>query len=119
MSFLAAMQSIPEENYEAAEMDGAAGPQQFWYITLPYLRNISMVTVSLLFMWTANDFSSQYLLTGGGPGSSSLTMAVEAYYQGFRSGNFGMAAAYGNVMILFCGVFLFFYIRALRQKEYT
>jgi ABC-type sugar transport system permease subunit len=116
MSFLAAMQAIPGENYEAAQLDGANAFQKFWYITLPYLRNISMVTVSLLFMWISNDFSSQYLMTGGGPGSATLTMSLEAYHQGFRSGNFGTATAYGNVMMIFCGIFLFFYISALRQK---
>ena len=117
MSFLAAMQSIPDENYEAAEIDGANTFHKFWYITLPNLRSISMVVVSLLFMWISNDFSSQYLMTGGGPGSSTLTMAVEAYHQGFRSGNFGIATAYGNVMMIFCGLFIFFYIRALKRKE--
>jgi len=116
MSFLAAMQTIPEENYEAAEIDGANFFQKFWYITFPHLRSISMVTVSLLFMWITNDFTSQYSLTNGGPGSATLTMSVEAFFQGFRSGNFGQATAYGNVMIIFCGIFLFFYIRALQQK---
>ena len=57
MSFLAAMQTIPEENYEAAEIDGANMLQKFWYITFPYLRGITMVTVSLLFMWITNDFT--------------------------------------------------------------
>ena len=118
MAFLAAMQAIPNENYEAAEIDGASVFQKFWYITLPNLRSISMVVVSLLFMWISNDFNSQYLMTGGGPGSSTLTMAVEAYYQGFRSGNFGMATAYGNVMMIFCGLFIFFYIRAFHKKDY-
>jgi multiple sugar transport system permease protein len=117
MSFLAAMQSIPDENYEAAQLDGANAFQKFWYITLPNLRSISMVVISLLFMWISNDFSSQYLMTGGGPGSATLTMAVESYYQGFRSGNFGLATAYGNIMMIFCGLFIFFYIRALRKKE--
>jgi multiple sugar transport system permease protein len=116
MSFLAAMQSIPNEDYEAAELDGANVFQKFFYITMPYMRAISMVVVSLLFMWISNDFSSQYLLTQGGPGSSTLTMAVQSYYEGFRSGNFGMATSYGNMMMVFCGIFIFFYIRALRRK---
>ncbi len=117
MSFLAAMQGIPSENYEAAQLDGANPLHCFFYITLPYLRDISMVTVSLLFMWIANDFTSAYLLTGGGPGSATLTIPVESYFQGFKYGNFGLATAYGNVMVVFCSVVLYFYIRMISEKE--
>lgn len=117
MSFLASMQNIPEENYEAAQLDGANAFQKFLYITLPELREISMVTVSLLFMWITTDFSSQYLLTKGGPGSATLTISVESYLEAFKYGNFGTSTAYGNVMMIICAVVVFFYIRMLRQKE--
>ena len=117
ISFLAAMQSIPKDIYEAADLDGANVLSKFWYITLPHLKSISMVTVSLLFMWTANDFTSQYLLTSGGPGSATLTISVESYFNGFKYGNFGAAAAYGNVMCVICCIVLYFYIRALNRKE--
>lgn len=117
MSFLASMQAIPEENYEAAQLDGANAFQKFRYITFPELRESSMVTVSLLFMWITTDFSSQYLLTKGGPGSATLTITVESYLQAFKYGNFGLSTAYGNIMVVVCAAFLFFYIRVLRQKE--
>lgn len=117
MSFLAAMQTVPGENYEAAQLDGANAFHRFWYITLPELKEISMVTISLLFMWITTDFSSQYLLTKGGPGSATLTMSVESYLEAFKYGNFGLSTAYGNIMVLICAVFVIFYIKMLRQKE--
>lgn len=117
MSFLASMQAIPDESYEAAQLDGANAFQKFLYITLPELREVTMVTVSLLFMWITTDFSSQYLLTKGGPGSATLTISVESYLEAFKYGNFGISTAYGNVMLVICGIFVFFYIRGLRQKE--
>lgn len=76
-----------------------------------------MVTVSLLFMWITTDFSSQYLLTEGGPGSATLTIAVESYLQAFKYGNFGISTAYGNIMIVICALFLLVYFKILRQKE--
>ena len=117
MSFLSAFQSIPKENYEAAMVDGANSFQRLWYITLPHLKAITAVTMSLLFMWISNDFPSQFLLTNGGPGTATLTIAVEAYLQAFRQGNFGLATAYGNVMIVFCLFVLFFYLRAMSEKD--
>lgn len=104
---------ISDEKYA----DGANAFQKFRYITFPELREISMVTVSLLFMWITTDFSSQYLLTKGGPGSATLTITVESYLQAFKYGNFGLSTAYGNIMVVVCAAFLFFYIRVLRQKE--
>lgn len=115
MSFLAALQVIPMENYEAAEIDGASAIGKFRFITFPYLQEVTTVTVSLLFMWIAHDFSSQFLLTQGGPGSATLTLIVEAYRQGFRYGNFGIATSYGNVMILFISVLLYFYIKYISK----
>lgn len=116
LSFLASMQAIPTESYEAAQLDGASAFEKFRYIVLPELKEVSMVTVSLLFMWISTDFSSQYLLTKGGPGSATLTISVQSYLEAFKYGNFGISTAYGNVMLLICAVFLFFYIRLLKQK---
>lgn len=117
ISFLATLQVIPKDNYEAADIDGATIFSKFRYITLPYLQEITTVTISLLFMWIAYDFSSQYLLTRGGPGSATLTLIVEAYRQGFGYGNFGISAAYGNVMILFISILLYFYIKYTTQTH--
>lgn len=116
MSFLAAMQAIPDESYEAAQLDGANSFDKFRYIVLPELKDVSMVTVSLLFMWITTDFSSQYLLTKGGPGSATLTISVQSYLEAFKYGNFGISTAYGNVMLLICAAFLLFYLRMIGRK---
>jgi len=116
MAFLSTLQGIPQDNYEAARIDGANIFHEFRFITIPYLTRIITVTSSFLFIWIANDFTSQYLLTEGGPGSATLTMGVEAYRQGFQQGNFGLALSYGNLTMMFMGVFLILYLRVMFKK---
>lgn len=113
---LATLQGVPLEHYEAAKIDGATPIQEFFYVTLPHLKQILVVSSSFLFIWIANDFTSQYTLTGGGPGSSTLTLIVEAYRQGFERGKFGLACAYGNLMICFMSAFLIVYLTLINRK---
>lgn len=118
LSLLATLQGIPKDNYEAARIDGARAMDEFWYVTVPYLQRILVVTSSFLFIWIFNDFTSQFLLTEGGPGSATLTMNVEGYRQGFQQGNFGLALSYGNLSMVFMCVCLVIYLKALyKQKE--
>ena len=100
LSLLATLQQVPTDIHEAAVLDGANSVKYFRYIVLPYLNQTTAITMSLVVVWIMNDFSSQYLLTKGGPGSATLTPMVEAYRQGFTYGNFGFASAYGNTMIV-------------------
>ena len=116
LALLAGLQTIPIDNYESASIDGASIIGKFRFITMPHLSKVTMVATSLLFIWIANDFPSQYLLTGGGPGAATLTMVSEAYRQGFRNGNFGYANAYGNSMIVIMLIILFIYNRGVSKK---
>ena len=68
ITLLAGMQAIPQELYEAAEVDGASRWQRFWRITVPSLRTVILVVTILSTIWTFNDFGIVWLLTGGGPG---------------------------------------------------
>ena len=89
ITLLAGMQAIPKELYEAAEIDGASVGQRFWHITLPNLRTVILVVTILSTIWTFNDFSIVWLLTGGGPGHATDVFATYTYKLGFVTSRLG------------------------------
>ncbi len=93
ISYLAGMQGIPEELYEAAKVDGATGWQQYLHITLPSLRPVIMITCLLSLIWTSNTFEMVYLLTGGGPSNRTQVFTVMTYKLGIENLRIGEAAA--------------------------
>jgi len=103
MSFLAGMQTIPLELYEAAQIDGASRWQQFRYITLPSLYHIIGVVLLLTTIWTANAFEPIYLLTGGGPSDATTVYTMLVYVMGMINLRLGEAAA---VSVLFLPVLI-------------
>jgi multiple sugar transport system permease protein len=84
VSYLAGLQSIPLELYEAAAVDGAGTWRRFWHITLPGLKHIIIVTVLLSFIWTINDFNIIYVMTRGGPGTATQVFATYSYEVAFN-----------------------------------
>lgn len=93
ISYLAGMQGIPTEQYEAARVDGANGWQQFRFITLPSLRHVILITCLLSLIWTSNTFEMVYLLTGGGPSNRTQVFTVMTYKLGVVNARIGEAAA--------------------------
>ena len=89
ITLLAGMQAIPQELYEAAEVDGASAWQRFWHITVPSLRTVMLVVTILSIIWTFNDFAIVWLLTGGGPGNATDVFATYTYKLGFRTSRLG------------------------------
>lgn len=89
ITLLAGMQAIPQELYEAAEVDGASIWQRFWHITVPSLRTVILVVTILSTIWTFNDFSIVWLLTGGGPGHATDVFATYTYKLGFVTSRLG------------------------------
>ncbi len=89
ITLLAGMQAIPQELYEAAEMDGASTWQRFRFITVPSLRTVTLVVTILSIIWTFNDFSIVWLLTGGGPGHATDVFATYTYKLGFVTSRLG------------------------------
>lgn len=89
ITLLAGMQAIPQELYEAAEMDGASVWQRFRFVTLPSLRTVILVVTILSTIWTFNDFSIVWLLTGGGPGHATDVFATYTYKLGFVTSRLG------------------------------
>lgn len=97
--FLAGLQTIPAELYEAARIDGAGRWQQFWSITLPLLQPVMLVNVTLSLMGGFNVFDIPYVMTEGGPANSTMVMSLHIYIRGFKFYRFGYAAALSYVLL--------------------
>jgi multiple sugar transport system permease protein len=89
VSYLAGMQSIPLELYDAASVDGAGAWRRFWHVTLPGLRHVMIVTAVLSVIWTLNDFNIVYVMTRGGPGTATQVFATYAYEVAFNQLRWG------------------------------
>jgi len=98
--FLAGLQGVPSELYEAAEIDGANGWTRFWRITLPLLTPTILFVVIMSVIGSFQVFESVYLLTGGGPGYATMVYNYYLYLNGFRFLRFGMAAALAEILFV-------------------
>lgn len=101
--FLAALQNVPRELYEAASLDGAGPVRSFFTVTLPAIRPVSSFVIVTSFINAAQIFDEPFLLTKGGPGESTLSVAMFIYRAAFERQQFGYAAAAG--VVLFAIVF--------------
>jgi multiple sugar transport system permease protein len=122
LTFLASLQSLPEELVEAARIDGASRWQLVRHVYLPHLRPAIVVMVLMSTFWTFNNFIYVWLTTGAGPGLYTNVMATEVYIQAFINGRFGYSSATGVVMATIMTVFGLIYLRlvargALEEKE--
>lgn len=106
VAFLAGLQNIPSELYEAAAVDGASWRQQFRYITLPGLRHVILVVLMLSTIWTFNAFEPIYLLTGGGPADATMVYTVLAYEMGIVNMRLGEASAVPVLILPVLGLFI-------------
>ena len=100
--FLAALQSVPEEYYEAARLDGATWFQQLRNITLPMLSPTTFFLLITSFMGAMQAFDQFYVMTRGGPAYSTTTLVMYTYQNGFEFFRMGYAAA--NATMLFLGI---------------
>ena len=99
ISFLAGMQTIAQELYDAAQVDGASRWQQFRHVTLPGLYHIIGVVLLLSTIWTANAFEPVYLLTGGGPSDATMVYTMLVYTMGMVNLRLGEAAAVSTLFL--------------------
>lgn len=117
ITLLAGLQGIPAELHEAAMVDGASTWRRFVHITLPHLRPVIFAITSLDFIWNFNSFGLVYVLTAGGPGGKTMLPMLFAYNEAFRYGQFGRAAAMGDVMVVLVVLFLGLYLRAGLRRD--
>lgn len=115
ISFLAALQNVPQELYEAAAMDGAKAWQRFRHVTLPNIRHVVLVVVLLSTIWTTNSFEAIWLMTQGGPSNATMTFPVLAYF-GMQNLRIGEAASV-SVSMLPVFAMLAFIVAYLLQRE--
>lgn len=119
IAFFAAMQTIPDSFYEAAEIDGANPFQNFWYITLPGIKNMIIVMVTIHVLWTFNNFDFIYLATGGGPVNRTDVLPVYVYRQSWVSYAGGYAASIGTIMLVILSIYLIIYLIIQERGEYV
>lgn len=102
---LAALQSIPGNTFEAAEVDGCGPIRKFFCITLPYIKPTIIVTILLRTIWIFNSFDMIVVITGGGPASTSQTLPSYMYTRAFAAYDFGLAAAMGLLLMVILAVY--------------
>ena len=117
VSYLAGMQSIPRDLYEAASVDGAGPWRRFWNITLPGLRHVILVTTLLSFIWTINDFNIVYVMTRGGPGTATQLFATYSYDVAFNQLRWGRGVTISIFMVPVLVVGIILVSRYLLRKE--
>ena len=117
LTFMASLQSLPEELLEAARIDGASRWQQIRYVYLPHLKPAIIVMVLMSTFWTFNNFVYVWLVTGAGPGLYTNVMATEVYIQAFINGRFGFSAATGIIMATIMTIFGLIYLRVVAERE--
>jgi len=119
LACLAGLQSIPEELYEAARVDGASPWYQFWHITLPQLRPVLLVVLLLRAIWMFNKFDVVWLMTRGEPQRATEHLPILAYREAFELYDVGSGAAVSAISFLLLSVFIVIYFRAfpLDQKD--
>jgi ABC-type sugar transport system permease subunit len=117
VNILAGLQSIPDDLYEAGRVDGATRWQLFTNITLPGLRTVILVTTLLSFIWTTNDFTTIYTLTGGGPGTATMTFPVLTWKTAFAGYELGKAAAIPILLMPLFIILIIFLTRTVTRQE--
>jgi len=115
LSLLAALQVIDRTLYEAGKLDGANSWQLFWHITLPHLKNISIVQAILMIIWSINDFETPYLLTQGGPANATENLILLAYRYTFGRNDVGRGSAVALITLVILMVLATIMMRQQRR----
>lgn len=114
--FLAALQSIPSDLYEAAKVDGASALKRFRYVTMPFMRDVILVILVMRTMQVLRVFDIIYIMTKGGPSNGTMVISFLTYYQSFKFLNFGYGSALAFAIALITLSLSLIYIRVLRRE---
>lgn len=104
MLFIVAIQKIPRDLYEAAEVDGASKIKRFFYITVPQVRQMFFVTMILTVSGAFTVFNEPYILTGGGPGTATMVLSLHMYQTGFVKNNMGYASTIAMLIFVITAI---------------
>lgn len=115
--YLAALQGISGELYEAAELEGAGPWQRLVHITLPSIRFMILAMLILQFIGTMQLFTEPFVLTDGGPVNATETVALLLYRYAFQYGNYGAAGALGLILFVVLAILSFVYFLVTRRHN--
>ena len=114
---LAALQSVPSELYEAATLDGCNGVQQFFHVTIPYIKPTIISTVLLRSMWIVNFPDLIYAMTNGGPVNSTHILGTMMINKVFKEFDYGVGSAYGVIIMVLLLCYAMIYLKITRASE--
>lgn len=115
--YLAALQNIPSDLYEAAELDGANIFQRVRHVTVPQTRYVMLMLLLLQIVATMQEFTTPYIMTGGGPQDATITVLYLIYKYAFVYFDYGAACALSIMLFVFLGIFSAFYLRLTRNAD--
>lgn len=115
--FLAALQQVPQDLYEAAEIDGCGSWKKFFSVTLPCIRGTILFALVELTIGGFNVYTSIKMITGGKPAHQTDTLLTWMYYKAFSTGNFGYASALSFVMAFALGLLAIVQFRLMRNRD--
>ncbi len=115
--FLAALQTIPQEEYEAAAVDGATTLRKFLHITIPHLRSVTAVLLLLGLIWSFNDFNMVFVMTRGGPINASMVLPVLVREYSFVEFDLGKGSALSVVVFGMLFALSSVYLKVLAKRE--
>lgn len=118
LMYLAALQAIPVELYEAAMIDGASVIKKFWYVTLPMLRSVTGAALFLTTIWALNAFTIVWAMTGGGPMRKTETLPILIYRIAFKTFKYGSAAAASIYLFAIVLILAIGYLYMGRNTDY-
>lgn len=117
VNVLSALQTIPQDQYEAAQIDGASKIQQFRFITVPHIKVVVGLLVVLRTIWIFNNFDLIYLLTGGGPANATTTVPIYAYNMGWGTKLLGRSSAVTMLLLAFLMMVCIIYFTIIGKWE--
>jgi len=117
VTLLAALQAIPGELYEAAEVDGCNGFRKFWHITKPEIQEASVLALILNGLWSFKVFDIIYSTTKGGPGVETTTIAIQIYNEAFKYFDICKASVLGVVALLVCAIIVKIFYPYMNKED--
>lgn len=117
MNYYSALTTIPQDQYEAAHIDGASSVQRFFYVTLPNLKSVTTSTLIVLTVWTFLVFDIVYGMTGGGPVDATKTISMRIYQEMFSMKNLGTSSAWSLIAIIILVAITIIYWNVLDKED--